>query len=406
VKAGTPTLLRGINDRAALDLLLEHGPMSRSQLGDLTGLSKPTMGQLLGRLEEAGLVIASGSTNGGPGPRARLYAVNPDAAHVAALDVTPARILAAVADLTGRTVGEYELRTPRRPRPDAVSHVVEALSGAATSAGLKVSDLRHLAIGTPGAFDPTTRRLRYARHLPGWHDPQLLDRMADQVGMSIDVDNDVNLAAVAELASGVARGVEDFVLLWADEGLGAAIVIDGRLRGGATGGAGEVGFLPLPGTPLVRDVRRGNAGAFQELAGGPAVLALARTHGIRAGSPTAAVTTALARPDAGDRFLAELAHRLALGISAMVAVVDPALVILSGGVLIAGGPRLRDLVGDELRSLSAARPRLEPASIQDRPVLAGALHTAVTSARDELFDTVRQLTHEPGPARTVTRRSP
>ena len=246
-------------------------------------------------------MITSGITNGGPGPRAQLYAVNPDAAHVVALDVTPARILAAVADLTGRTVGEYELRTPRRPRPDAVSHVVQAMAGAATSAGLPVSSLRHLAIGTPGAFDPTTRRLRYARHLPGWHDPHLLERLADEVGIPIHVDNDVNLAAVAELAAGVARGVEDFVLLWADEGLGAAIVIDGRLRGGATGGAGEVGFLPLPGTPLVRDVRRGNAGAFQELAGGPQVLALARSYGLRAATPPAAVAAALARPGRATR---------------------------------------------------------------------------------------------------------
>jgi DNA-binding transcriptional ArsR family regulator len=57
VKPGTPRILRGINDRAALDLLLEHGPLSRSQLGELTGLSKPTTRQLLARLEDAGLVI-------------------------------------------------------------------------------------------------------------------------------------------------------------------------------------------------------------------------------------------------------------------------------------------------------------------------------------------------------------
>src|SRR5215207_4983794 len=101
--AGTPRVLRAMNDRAALDLLLEHGPLSRTQLGELTGLSKPTAAQLLTRLADAGLVITSGNTSGGPGPRAQLYAVNPDAAHVAALDVTPTRILAAVADLTGRT---------------------------------------------------------------------------------------------------------------------------------------------------------------------------------------------------------------------------------------------------------------------------------------------------------------
>ncbi len=109
VKPGTPRMLRGINDRAALELLLEHGPLSRTRLGELTGLSKPTASQLLGRLEADGLVVASGSSHGRPGPRAQLYAVNPRAGHVAALDVTPARIVAAVADITGRVVGEHEL---------------------------------------------------------------------------------------------------------------------------------------------------------------------------------------------------------------------------------------------------------------------------------------------------------
>src|SRR6187200_2456429 len=124
---GTPRLLRGINDRAALMLLLERGPLSRSRLGELTGLSKPTASQLLTRLESAGLVRRSGSSQGRPGPKAQLYEINPEAAHVAGLDVTPTRILAAVADLSGRTVGTFELRTPRRAGSDAVVRVVKAL---------------------------------------------------------------------------------------------------------------------------------------------------------------------------------------------------------------------------------------------------------------------------------------
>jgi predicted NBD/HSP70 family sugar kinase len=405
MRPGTPRMLRGINDRAALDLLLEHGPLSRTRLGELTGLSKPTASQLLSRLEAAGLVVASGSSRGGPGPRAQLYAVNPRAGHVAALDVTPTRIVAAVADITGRIVGEHELRTPRRPGPDAVTNVLSALEGAATAAGLDTADLLHVAIGTPGAFDPRTRRLRYARHLPGWHDPDLLDRLAEAVAVPVHVENDVNLAAVAELGSGRARGVDDFVLLWVDEGLGAAIVIGGRLYGGVTGGAGEIGFLPLPGAPLMRDVRRGNAGAFQELAGGPAVLALARSLGLRATSAPAALATAVSTPEAGDQLLAMLGQRLAVGIAALVAVLDPTLVLLSGSVALAGGERLRAAVADELGSLAAGRPRLELAAVREGPVLTGALHTALTAARDDIFDTVRHLAN-PGSARPVTRRSP
>jgi predicted NBD/HSP70 family sugar kinase len=398
VNPGTPSLLRGINDRAALDLLLEHGPLSRTQLGELTGLSKPTAAQLLTRLADAGLVITSGNSSGGPGPRAQLYAVNPDAAYVAGLDVTPTRVLAAVADVTGRTIGDYELKTPRKAGPDAVHDVLQALDGAAASAGIDRHRLHRLVIGTPGAFDPASRQLRYARHLPGWHEGHLLERLTDAVGTPLEVANDVNLAAIAEMRSGLARGVQDFVLLWADEGLGAAVVIDGRVHGGATGGAGEVGFLPLPGTPLVRDVRRGNAGGFQELAGGRSVLALARSLGLRASTPQAAVSRALTTPGPGDELLAALAERFALGIAAVVSVVDPSLVVLAGGVLTAGGTRLRDLIADEVGSLALTRPRLELAGVTDNPVLAGALHTALAATRNEVFDTIQR--------RTVTRREP
>lgn len=182
--AGTPQVLRAMNDRAALDLLLEHGPLSRTRLGKLTGLSKPTASQLLARLEAAGLVIATGTGTDGsgtgasdsgagrPGPNAQLYTVDPTAAYAAGVDVTPERVLAAVADLTGRTVGEHAVPTPgRRPAEPVVRQVTTALDGAVKAAGLVRSDVRRAVIGTPGAFDPNTGRLRYASHLPGWHSP-------------------------------------------------------------------------------------------------------------------------------------------------------------------------------------------------------------------------------------------
>lgn len=118
-RPGTPSRLRAINDRAALDLLLEHGPLSRTRIGTLTGLSKPTASQLLARLSTAGLVVPVGTTAGGPGPNAQLYQVNPAAGYVAGLDVKPTHTLFAVADITGRTLAEHLLATPpgRPPAP-------------------------------------------------------------------------------------------------------------------------------------------------------------------------------------------------------------------------------------------------------------------------------------------------
>lgn len=384
-KPGTPRLLRAINDRAVLDLLLEHGPLSRPALGALTGLSKPTMSQVLSRLEQAGLVRPSGSSTGRPGPNATLYEVDPTVAYVGGLDVTPRRIRAAVADISGTTVGEFELPTPGREGRQTVARVTKAVDGACGAAGIERGRLRLVMIGTPGAFDPGTQRLRYARHLPGWHDPSLLGRLREALGLPVEVDNDVNLAAVAELSIGAARGGEDFVLLWGDEGLGAAVVIDGRLHRGFTGGAGEVGFMPLPGAPLVRNLGVNNTGGFQELAGAKAVQALAREHGLHSGSAAAVVRNALRRPE--SPFLEELGHRLAVGLAAIVSVLDPELVILSGGVIGAGGDRLRGIVQDELHELSLCRPRLELAGVPQDPVLSGALHAALQPARDLVFDT-------------------
>jgi predicted NBD/HSP70 family sugar kinase len=387
-----------MNDRAALDLLLAHGPLSRTRIGKLTGLSKPTASQLLARLEAAGLVLATGTSEGRPGPSAQLYVVNPGAAYAAGLDVTPERILAAVADVTGRTVGEYELLTPgRRPAQPVVRQVTDALDGAVKAAGLARDDVRRLVIGTPGAFDPNTGRLRYASHLPGWHSPSLLDELAAALPMPVEYENDVNLVAIAEQRLGAAQGHEDFVLLWNEGGLGAALVLGGRLHRGWTGGAGEVGFLPVPGAPLVRQVTKANSGGYQELAGSQALPKLARELGIEdvPTGPYAEVAAALveraAAIDEGPhrRLLETYATGLATGLASLVSVLDPELVVLSGASLTAGGEPLRALVQAELEELAASRPRLVVGDVHEHPVLRGALESALAATRDEAFDTSR-----------------
>ena len=199
------------------------------------------------------------------------------------------------------------------------------------------------------------------------------------------------------------------MLLWADEGLGAAIVIDGRLHGGATGGAGEVGFLPLPGTPLVRDVRRGNAGGFQELAGGRPVLALARSLGLRAATPHGRGRRRRSTtPGAGDELLADARPPVRARASPPW---SPSSTrrssSSSGGVLIAGGePPARRWSPTSSARWPPTRPRLELAGVREGPVLAGALHTALAAARDDVFDTVRHPPPTRARARPVTRRSP
>src|SRR4029077_18095338 len=98
---GTPSLLRAINDRAALELLLHRGRLTRAQLGELPGVSKVTASQLVERLEERQLVTRVGELAGGRGPNAQLYAVVPNSAYVIGVEVGPRQVIAASADITG-----------------------------------------------------------------------------------------------------------------------------------------------------------------------------------------------------------------------------------------------------------------------------------------------------------------
>ncbi|MDX2624750.1 ROK family transcriptional regulator [Mesorhizobium sp. B2-3-3] len=379
---GTPRVLRAMNDRAALDLLVAQGPLTRTRIGELTGLSKPTASQLLARLEDASLVRSTGSQRGRPGPNAVLYEIDPAAAHVAALSVGPTGIDAVVADVTGTVVGSC------RVEADAVAEdvrhrtaqlVAEAVDGALRPTGLGHDDLDAVVIGTPGAIDPHTGQLRYAPHLPGWHSRTLLADLAEVVGRPVVIENDVNLAAVAEQYEGVAQDHDHFVLAYLDEGVGAAIVLGGTLLRGATGGAGEIGYMPLPGAPLARggvaDWAGPDAGGgFQSQVSCPAVRDLA------GGRP-------LAEALADEAVRAEVARRLATGLASVVAVVDPELVVLSGRVAQEGGEELRERVEAEMTGLALPRPLLRISDIEGDPILTGALRTALAQARDSVFDT-------------------
>ncbi|MGN9808328.1 ROK family transcriptional regulator [Micromonospora sp. BQ11] len=379
---GTPRLLRALNDRAALELLLEQGPLTRARLGELTGLSKVTASQLVERLEERGLVTRVGEQAGGRGPNAQLYAVRPNSAHVVGVDVGPDRVVAACADITGAVIGRVEQST--RDNDDPVGVVHNAVVKAASSAQAHLSSVRRIVLGTPGLVDPGSGDITFAFNLPRWHSG-LLAALRDDLHTPVVFENDVNLAAMAEARSGAARGVPDFVLVWVGAGVGLAIMLGGRLHHGSSGAAGEIGYLPVPGAPIPRDVSRRAKPAFQQLAGADAVRALAREHGYPDSSAAGGVRAAIADGTAGGPMLDEVARRLALGVASTCVVLDPPLVVLAGEVGQAGGAALAERVQHEVAAITLVRPRVVPTGLTEEPILSGALHTALDAVRDEVF---------------------
>lgn len=392
-RPGTPSLLRELNDRAALELLLDGRSLTRSQLSDLTGVSKVTVAQMLARLEERGLVAAVGEQNVGRGPNAALYAVVPSSAYVAALYVEHGLLSTAVADVTGRVIAQAQEDTNGDGEP--VELVRSAVDRACRRAGVSTSMLSAFVIGTPGVVDPVTGDPQLAINLPAWH-AGVLAGLRDALHKNVLIENDVNLAAMAEHAAGAAVGADDFVLMWLSTGIGLATMLGGRLHRGVTGAAGEIGFLPVPGAPVTANVRLGRLeGGLQWLAGAEAVRALAAEFGFAGASPAESVAAAVAAgaesadadPRAG-RFLDELARRVALGAVAVCTVIDPGLVVLGGEIGLAGGTVLADRVAAEVTRISPVRPRIVPTAVASEPVLRGALLTAVHQARADLLASV------------------
>jgi predicted NBD/HSP70 family sugar kinase len=390
-RPGTPSLLRELNDRTALELLLTGGPMTRAQLGEHTGLSKVTASQLLARLEERGLVSVAGELAGGRGPNAALYAVVPSTAYVAGLHVEQNEISAGVADVTGTVATQVSVNPS--DSDDPVALVRGAVLAACDAAGVAPEALRAFVIGTPGVLDPRTGDPRLAVNLPAWHEG-VVQALRSDLGRPVTLENDVNLAAMAERSVGAAVGVDDFVLIWIGVGLGLAIVLGGRLHRGVGGAAGEIGYLPVPGVPLPEDVTHPATGAFQRLVGAQAVLPLAAGYGFVAPTAARAVAQAVTAADAGlaagREFLAELAGRVATGVAAISVVLDPGLVVLGGDVGRAGGAALADLVGTQIGRISPARPEVVPTAVTGGPVLRGAILAAVDQARAELLDSVAE----------------
>ncbi|MFJ2193000.1 ROK family transcriptional regulator [Kitasatospora sp. NPDC087861] len=395
-RSATPSTARAINDRLALNLLLEQGPLTATELRDLTGLSRPTVADLLDRLQRTGLVALVGERGEQRrGPNARLYALVASRAHIAAFDVRSGGVSLVVADLAGRTLAGAEVPVEESGAPDLAGRLVRTLLD--TARGVGVERLHTVAVGAPGLVDPATGSLNSTGKLPAWH-ADLLAELRRLPGTDVILENEVNLAGRAEYRIGAARDRDTFVLLWLGHGVGAGVVLDGRLRRGFSGGTGEIGFLPVPGTGSLPSAT-GCDGGFHSLAGSAAVCDLARAHALplpagdvlAAGDAPAAeaavraALTALGPGEPGGPFLDALAERIAIGAAGICVVLDPGCVVLGGEIGRAGGAELAGRVERRLAELSPLRTEVRAGTAGGGAVLAGAVLTAGDAVRRDLF---------------------
>lgn len=361
-------LARTLNSRAILEALARSGPHTRAELMASTGLSRTAVTQVLRTLEGNGAVATAGVDRDTRGPAASRVALHPHLGYAAAIHVDHHAAHVVLVDATGTIRAEEhgDFRT-NDDRVDCIAALVAACRRSAAGPVLTAT------VAVPGAVTPDGS----IRNDEGPDGRTFHTALVAALGCEVRIENDVNLAALAELAESTASDLSSFaLLLLVGDGLGAGVVIDGALHRGFSGLAGEIMYLPqspLPiGAPVVSDV---------------VVSDLALAHGRDPQALLGEHLDAAAQGDeAAQRIVVEVARRLVLIAGTMTLVLDPEAFILSGDaahpVLVAAMER----VAEDYAPLLTLR--LLVASFGVEAPLVGAVREATSALRATLFTRV------------------
>jgi predicted NBD/HSP70 family sugar kinase/predicted transcriptional regulator len=376
----TPPLLKHLNERTVLEAIRAGAPISRAEISRRVGISKPTVSLALRSLEEAGLVREARDGPDGPSYGAVFFEPVPEAAFVLGLDLGSRFLRGAVADLAGRIRARQDVELRGADADGALNAIATLQASLVDAVALPLERIDGVVLGVPGVVEPASETLRLTTpHVAGLEGRAFAEEVRERVGLSVTLDNDINLAAVGERWAGVARGVDDFAFLSVGTGTGVGLVLGGELHRGTHGAAGEIDWA-LSGSGDDLDPSAEGVGAIAAGVSWPG-----ETDGASPPYDARDIFTAARRGDRLAHTIVELvARRIAAHIAPVAAVADPELVVLGGGLGM-NGDLLLEPVRGLLREWLPYPPRVEISSLGESAVLMGAVATGLQSALDNVF---------------------
>lgn len=376
-RKGNVKLIKAINEGSVLQLVRDSGPISRSAISRLTGLTPPTVSSMLDSLVAKGMIepVGLGTSTGGRKPL--MFRFNPDAGVIIGVDVGATKMAGGVTNLAGQVLVRETLTRDTGP-PVAYDRLVALIESllAKTPPGTPV---RGIGLGVAGVVDYEEGVVTVAPGM-GWQRFPLRRQLEARFGLPVFADNDVNLLLLGEQWLGAARGAANVLCVAVGTGIGASIMVQGQMYRGANDGAGEVGYFATDYQALAHPPgSEGGYGFLESVAAGPAI---ARRASALLGR-TVSTPEVMRLAQEGDRVATEVVQdairHIGIAVANMVALLNPELVVLTGGVM-----RSSQLLFEPIRAIInrivPVPPHIVLSDLKEEAGILGAVALVIDSA--------------------------
>ena len=365
----------------AMQSIIHCGPISRASISKQTGLSKQTVSELVRILEEDGWVRETGRTSGHVGRTATTYELVTDSAFMAAVDLGGTKLRVAIVDLAGTVIAEVVAPTHPEGGRAVASQIGDLVNAAVTKGRVDRAKVKQTVVGCPGVPDQASGSVRYAPNIAQIDSFDFRAAVAEATGTQVVLENDVNLAVLGEQWLGAGQGIDHLAFIALGTGIGAGLIVNGALLRGATGAAGELGYLPFGADPFEAESLR--VGAFERATA---------THGIRSAYKAATgqsldVPSIFSAASAGDSaaqaVLDGVARQMARAVATLGAVIAPQTVILGGSI--GARPEIIAATKAELERCFPFSINVVASALGDHAALSGAVAIGLTDLHTALF---------------------
>ena len=389
--SGSPAGLRRLNVARVFETVRLNSPITRQLIGEISGLSKPTVNEALDILQKEKLIlltdVKSKSTSGRPGPKAQQITFNKDRKKIVAIDIGGSNIRLLVSDLDGNIISTSMESTPIESGRKAILSKIKVLYEKALAENkIKPSDIGSIVAGSPGTIDPNTGEITRTYNLPDWENFSLSDELSKLLKKQVHVENEAHLAIYGEHWRGGAKDLSNAAAMSVGVGIGLGLLINGQVYRGFNGIAGEVGNLPLQ---IVDELKSPTSANFEFHAsavglernfeavktkeGAKEIIKLAGKEKV----PAKVIYEAAAN---GNKVAIELVNQqlelLSRGIASVCCITNPEVFILEGGLAPALEPHLKT-ISKMVQSITLIAPRIVISELKDLATAYGALRRGI-----------------------------